>query len=281
MGARGLALHTWTLDTTPLADVLRIARHTGWDAVELRRIDFARAREAGRPAEEVLELVRASGLAVACVGVEPGWMFAEGAERGRLLRAFEESCRFAAALACPTVMSPADPGRGDITRAVSSLREVGDIAATHGVRLAVEFNSVAQQFNTLERMREALSRAGHRHCGLLLDTYHFHRSGGNPQRLEDLAPGEILYLQYSDVPKNGLQPGKTLDRLPPGQGGVPFRAIFQRLAAKGYSGYLSYEAPNPSAWARNPDEVAREALQATHAVLNGRSGPSSLVAARR
>ena len=40
-----LALHTWTLDTTPLAEVLRIARSTGWDAVELRRIDFERRRQ--------------------------------------------------------------------------------------------------------------------------------------------------------------------------------------------------------------------------------------------
>ena len=42
-----LALHTWTLDTTPLADALRIAKRTGWNAVELRRIDFDRARDAG------------------------------------------------------------------------------------------------------------------------------------------------------------------------------------------------------------------------------------------
>jgi len=37
-----LALHTWTLDTTPLTDVLRLARRVGWDGVELRRIDFTR-----------------------------------------------------------------------------------------------------------------------------------------------------------------------------------------------------------------------------------------------
>lgn len=279
MGARGLALHTWTLDTTPLSDVLRIARHTGWDAIELRRMDFARAREAGQSAEEVLDLVRGCGLAVACVGVELGWMFAEGAERQRLLRAFEESCGWAATLACPTVMSPVDPGRGDIDRAVSSLREVGDIAAKHGVRLAVEFNSVAEQFNTLERIREVLSRAGHAHCGLLLDTYHFHRSGGSPQDLQEVAPEEIVYFQYSDVPTSGLTPGKTLDRLPPGRGGVPFRPIFEWLAARGYAGYLSYEAPNPSAWARDPEAVAREALTATHAALNGGPRLISLVSA--
>lgn len=280
MGARGLALHTWTLDTTPLGDVLRIARQTGWDAIELRRIDFARARQAGQSAEQVLDLVRASGLAVACVGVELGWMFAEGAERQRLLRAFEESCGFAAALGCPTVMSPVDPGRGDISRAVASLREVGDIAARHGVHLGVEFNCVAEQFNSLERVRELLSRAGHAHCGLLLDTYHFHRSGGSPQSLEDVAPQEIVYFQYSDVPTSDLQPGKTLDRLPPGRGGVAFRPIFEWLAARGYAGYLSYEAPNPSAWARDPEAVAREALTATHAVLGGVSRLISFVSAK-
>ena len=37
-----LALHTWTLDATPLAEALQVARATGWDAVELRRLDFAR-----------------------------------------------------------------------------------------------------------------------------------------------------------------------------------------------------------------------------------------------
>ena len=44
-----LALHTWTLDSTPLADALGIAKATGWDGVELRRIDFRRAEESGRP----------------------------------------------------------------------------------------------------------------------------------------------------------------------------------------------------------------------------------------
>ena len=268
---KGLALHTWTLDTTPLTDALRIARTTGWDAVELRRLDFARAHEAGRTADQVLDLVRQNGLPVACIGVQAGWMFAEGAERSRLLQTFAESCRWAAALQCATVMSPVDPGRGDLRQAVASIREVGDIAATHGVRLALEFNSQAEQFNTLERLREALTGASHPHCGLLLDTYHFQRSGGDVRRLEDLAPGEIAYFQYSDVPRQGLQPGKSLDRLPPGQGSVPFREIFEQLREKRYNGYLSYEAPNPSAWARDPEAVAREAVAATRAVLPGPS----------
>jgi 2-keto-myo-inositol isomerase len=261
------ALHTWTLDTTPLPEVLRIARATGWGGVELRRIDFARARAAGRTPEDVLDLIRASGLPVACVGVEIGWMFAAGEERRRLLAAFEESCRWAAALRSTLVMSSVDRGRGEASQAAASVREAGDIAAAHGVRLALELNSQAEQLNTLGRVRDVLALADHPACGLLLDTYHLHRSGCAPGALEDVAPAQIVYVQYSDVPRAGLAPGQVLDRLPPGQGSVPFAEFCEVLTQKAYAGYLSYEAPNLAAWGRDPEAVAREALVATRAVL--------------
>jgi 2-keto-myo-inositol isomerase len=259
-----LALHTWTLDTTPLRTVLEIARTTGWDAVELRRIDFDRAAAAGQSEAEVIELVRTSGLAVSAVGVTHGWMFAEGSEREQLLNTFERSCAAATALGCSTVMSPVDKERGEVGRAADSVREVGDIAARYRVKVALEFNSQADQFNTLESVREVLALSKQPAVALLLDTYHLQRSGGV---FDGVAPEEIAYVQYSDTPRSGSQPGYTTDRLPPGQGLVDFREVFGLLAEKGYTGPLSYEAPNPAAWARDPLEVAREALEATRAVL--------------
>jgi len=262
-----LALHTWTLDTTPLPQVLTAIRAAGWDAVELRRIDWERAAKAGQTAAEMADLVKASGLPVACVGVEAGWMWARGDERARLFEVFDEQCGRAAALGSARVMSPVDRGRGELREAAASLREAGDIAARHGVRLAVEFNSQAEQLNALDRMRELMALASHPACGLLLDTYHLGRSGAQPRALEDVAPAEIAYVQYSDVPVSGLEPGKALDRLPPGKGSVPFKEFFGVIAAKSYRGPMSYEAPNPAAWARQAEDVAREALAATRAVL--------------
>jgi sugar phosphate isomerase/epimerase len=262
-----LALHTWTLDTTPLDEVLRIARRVGWDGIELRRVDFTRAAARGQEAAEVLALVKASGLPVACVGVELGWMWAERDERRRLLQVFDEQCARAAALGCATVMSPVDKGRGDPRRAAESVREVGSLAAKHGVRLTIEFNSQAEQLNTLGVMREVMATASHPACGLLLDTYHLWRSAATLRELDDLPPAEIAYVQYGDVPARGLEPGKFTDRLPPGQGVVPFAEFFSLLARKGYRGFMSYEAPNPAAWARSPEDVAREALAATRARL--------------
>ena len=42
-----IALHTWTVDTTPLDDALRVAREAGYNAVELRHVDFMRGLKAG------------------------------------------------------------------------------------------------------------------------------------------------------------------------------------------------------------------------------------------
>ena len=127
-----LGLHTWTLDTTPLAQVLRIIDRTGWNAVELRRIDFVRAAEVGHTQADVIALVRGSGVPVAAVGVEPGWMYADGEELKRLLGVFTEQCRAAEALGAAIVMSPVDRGTGPLAQAAGRIREVGALAGQLG-----------------------------------------------------------------------------------------------------------------------------------------------------
>jgi len=135
------------------------------------------------------------------------------------------------------------------------------------VRLALEFNSQCAQLSTLAAVREVTTRAAHPHVGLLLDTYHLGRSGATLKQVDEVAPAEIAYVQFSDPPRTGLEPGKALDRLPPGQGSYTFREFFALMDAKGYTGYASYEAPNEAAWKRDPTDVAREALAATNAVI--------------
>ena len=78
---------------------------------------------------------------------------------------------------------------------------------------------------------------------------------------------ELVYIQFSDVPHGELKRGEVLNRLPPGQGRVPFKEFFAAVRATGYAGFMSYEAPNPVAWARPPQDVAREAVTATRSLL--------------
>lgn len=263
-----LALHMWTIDTTPLATALDAAKQGGFDAVELRRTDFKRCYEAGMSNEQVIDLVRKSGIPVGVLGVEYGWLFATGDESKRLFKDFRESCANAVALDCRMLMSAPGQVAGPIADAIKYLREAGDIAAEHGLRLAIEFNSQHDVLNKLEVLRELIEGAGKPNCGYLVDAYHFARSGAGGRGFESIPGEQIFCFQYSDLspnPVSGMR--RPTDRLPPGKGTVQWREVLGLLAEKGYTGYLSYEAPNPEQWARSPYDVAREGVELTRKLL--------------
>ena len=263
-----LALHMWTIDTTPLKTALDAARVAGYDAVELRRTDFKRCLDTGMTNPQVLDLIRSSGIPVGVLGVEYGWLFATGDESKRLFTVFRESCENAVALGCDMLMSAPGPVGGPIKYAIEYLRRAGDIAAEYGLRLAIEFNSQHEVLNKLSVLRELLDGAGKPNCGYLIDAYHFTRSAAGGRGFEDVPAERIFCFQYSDLSPNPVTGVKRpTDRLPPGKGVVKWREILTLLAEKKYTGYLSYEAPNPDQWVRSPYDVAREGVELTRALL--------------
>lgn len=264
----GLALHLWTIDTTPLEAALVAAKAADFDAVELRRVDFKRCHERGLSNDAVLTLIRDSGLKVSAVGAEYGWTFAGKDDRERLFASLEEACENAIALDCATVMSGIGPGTAPFDEGVANVRRAGEIVARHGLRLALEYQFQHPIVRNLDILRDLIARAGQPSVGLLLDAYHLQRGGRPGRGFEEVSGPEIFYVQFSDVPDappNGVPP---TDRLPPGKGIVHWSDLLQSLADKGYRGYLSYEAPNPAHWARGAADVAREGVQAARGILD-------------
>ena len=263
-----LALHMWTIDTTPLKTALDAARAAGYDAVELRRTDFKRCFDAGMTNAQVLDLIRASGIPVGVLGVEYGWLFATGDESARLFNVFRESCENAVALDCNMLMSAPGPVQGPIEDAIEYLKRAGDIAAKYGLKLAIEFNSQHPVLNKLAVLRELIEGAGRKNCGYLVDAYHFTRSGAGGRGFESVPAEQLFCFQYSDLSANPVTGvARPTDRLPPGKGVVKWRDMLGLLAEKKYTGYLSYEAPNPEQWERSPYAVAREGVELTRKLL--------------
>lgn len=265
-----IALHTWTLDKTPLSEALTIAREAGFNAIELRFGDFRRCFEAGMNNDQVLDMIRDSGLKVSVMGTEYGVMFARDGELQRLLDSLDITCANAVALGCDTIMVA--PGLNPPTsaaQAAENFRKCGEVAKKYGIRFALEFNSRHAIINRLSVAREILAMAGHPHCGLLLDAYHLHCSGAVGRGFAELPDEQIFAFQYSDAPPNPVQVRTATDRLPPGKGVIPWVDVFQLLMEKNYRGYISYEAPNPAQWSRPPAEVAREAVTATREFIAG------------
>ena len=189
-----LALHMWTIDTTPLATALDAARVAGFDAVELRRTDFKRCFDAGMSNAQVLDLIRKAGIPVGVLGVEYGWLFATGDESKRLFGVFRESCENAVALGCNMLMSAPGPVQGTIKDAIEYLKRAGDIAAEYKLRLAIEFNSQHPVLNKLAVLKELLDGAGKENCGYLIDAYHFTQERRRRARFRERAGRENLLL---------------------------------------------------------------------------------------
>jgi sugar phosphate isomerase/epimerase len=264
---RGLALHTWTVDTTPLEGALAAARAGGFDAVELRRVDFDRCAGRGLGNRAVIDLVRAAGLPVSAMGVEYGWIFSSGPERERLLGVFRECCENAVALGCGMMMSAIGPGTATADEAVANIRHAGEIAAGFGLKLTLEYQFQHPVVRSLDILRELIARAERPNVGLLLDAYHLQRGGRAGRGFEDVPGAEIFYVQLSDVPDAPPPALPPVDRLPPGKGIVGWTDLFGLLAEKGYRGYLSYEAPNPAHWQQPAAETARQGADAARRAL--------------
>jgi sugar phosphate isomerase/epimerase len=144
----------------------------------------------------------------------------------------------------------------------------GDIAAEYGLKLAIEFNSQHDVLNSLAVLTTLIEGADRPNCGYLIDAYHFTRSGAGGRGFEKVPADKIYCFQYSDVspnPVTGVR--RPTDRLTPGKGIVKWRDMLGLLFEKGYTGYLSYEAPNPELWARSPYDVAREGVELTRRLL--------------
>lgn len=264
-----IALHTWTLDSTPLDHAFRVAGEVGYDGVELRYADFLRCRAAGMSEEAMLRLVRDAGIAVAEVGTESGMLFAADDEAERLLGSLRYACEKAVALGCDQIMMPPGPvAAGASATPERRLRDCAEIAAGHGLKFALEFNSRHPVVRTLEAGLELVVAVDMDNCGLLIDTYHLCSSGGGARSIGQVPVEKIFMVQFSDIPAGpATQASVPIDRLPPGDGVVPFAEIFATLMAKRYRGYLSYEAPNPGQWNRPAQTVAREGLTRVRALL--------------
>jgi len=266
--AQRLALHTWTLESTPFPEVLRVAREAGWNAVEIRRSDVLQAYKAGLRPDEVIAMIRDADIPVAVTGTEYGLLFSSGSERERLLDVLDDTCVIARAVGCDMIMTATGQAGGSLDTAVANMRAAADVVAGHGLRLAYEYSSAHQMMNTLDIARELHARVAHPAFGLLLDTYHLERSGAGGRGFAGVPAEHIFAVQYSDVPPTAPQGMlRPTDRLTPGRGCVRWSEVFALLAEKSYQGYLSYEAPNPEQWARPAPETAREGVEATRALL--------------
>lgn len=102
--------------------------------------------------------------------------------------------------------------------------------------------------------------------GLILDTWHWHHGGSDPESIREIPADRILDVHLSDSPSAPAEDIRDSERLAPGQGIIDLKLFFQLLDEKGYSDAVAVEVFGGFA-KETPADAARLAFEASQTMF--------------
>ncbi len=250
---------------------LEAAAKAGFDAVEIwsRKLDaYLKTRDAGA----LKALLDSHGLRAASLCPYGLVGFSDNREQ---LRAIERAAAVAAGIDCPVLLVCADAPPAGMDRdeafdvMAATARDYAVRAAGHGVKIAIEPLGRHPFIPGPREALEVIERAGHDSLGLMMDFFHYYKSG---VPLEDIRaiPTELLLIVHVDDCED-LPPADLTDghRLYMGEGVLPLKDMMGILREKGYSGALSVEIFREEYWEKDPVEISVAAKAAYDRMVEG------------
>jgi sugar phosphate isomerase/epimerase len=257
-----LGLHTGSILHTNLMTDIRVARETGFDAIELTIPKLLRYLDAGYKAGQILPLL--GDLRVAMIN---SFLHIERQEpefRQQLREQCQRLCQVAQTLSCPTLQVVALSAlegeswpeiRSKVGR---SLAELADIAVPFGIRLALEPVTFTP-LHSLSQALEVLEEAGRDNVGLCLDTFHLWTGGTPWDEVAALDPGLILVAHISDATARRGSQWSDADRdVLLGDGILPLAEGIEAIRATGYDDLWCVEMMGAYHWEWDPFVLAQE-----------------------
>jgi 4-hydroxyphenylpyruvate dioxygenase len=146
-------------------------------------------------------------------------------------------------LICSNV-SPAS--LGGIDRAAADFHALGELAASHGLRVGFEALAWGRHVNDYRDAWEIVRQADHKSIGIILDSFHALAPAFPVSAIQSIPADRIFLVQLADAPKLGLDvlSWSRHFRCFPGQGDLPVDAFMEAITATGYAGPLSLEIFN-------------------------------------
>jgi 4-hydroxyphenylpyruvate dioxygenase len=229
-----------------LDEKLRAIAGAGFDAVEIFENDLLTFN--GSPGD-VGQLCRDLGLSICAF--QPFRDF-EGMPEPQRSRNFARAQhKFDLMLQLQTdlllICSNVSPvSQGGIDRAAADFHALGELAASHGLRVGFEALAWGRHVNDYRDAWEIVRRADHQSIGIILDSFHALAPAFPVSAIQSIPADRIFLVQLADAPKLGLDAlsWSRHFRCFPGQGDLPVNAFMEAIVATGYTGPLSLEIFN-------------------------------------
>jgi sugar phosphate isomerase/epimerase len=265
-GTQDLYLSAMTLRYASFADRVLAAAAAGFTGIGMGVVDWLDARRADFSEAQLLDYVRRHGLQVTELEFLKDW-WAEADVRGVRL---EEDLVFylAGALDVPQINAGLFADVPDDS-VVAGFRRLCARAADHGVRVALEFMPYSA-LPTLAHAQRVIAESGATNAGLMLDAWHWQRSGGNLDETLALDPAQVFGVQLCDAqaqPHADLRHEGRHLRVLPGHGAADLAGFIGAVRSIGVTEPFAVEVLSDELDARHPVQAARLAAEAAHEVL--------------
>jgi sugar phosphate isomerase/epimerase len=260
---------TATMYCNLLTDI-RIAKETGYDAIEIRGSKLFRYLDQGLAIDDLL--YHLGGFPVV------GLSFVQDIERQApgeytaLLEECERMCGLAETLGCQMVQlvnGPVEPGgtyKGLVGQPWPEIRKLtarnlaalADIGAKHGVSFYLETPTWAP-LHTLKQALEVIDATERANVGLVVDFWHYWCSGVTPEEVANLRKEVIQCVHLCDgLERHGERghPSQIGRGVWTGGGRIPLREWVDAVLATGFDGWWSCEFLSPRHWELDPWRTA-------------------------
>ena len=259
---------------TPFTERLALAASAGFTGLSMWESDYLGARAEGHSDADLRGALADHGIEIAELDALTRWLPGEdGAVQSDWTTSFEETDFYAVADAIGArSVNVVDLGARrtiSVDDAAEAFAGVCDRAREHGLLVHIEFlpwSSIPDFQSAWEIVRQA----GRDNGGVLLDTWHFLRSGGTPESLRELPRDRVFAIQVSDAPavaEANLMEETMARRLLPGQGAARVRDVLDVLSDGGCTAPVGVEVFSTELGALPAEQAILQMAEATRGVL--------------
>ncbi|MEE3650354.1 MULTISPECIES: sugar phosphate isomerase/epimerase family protein [unclassified Brenneria] len=261
------ALHGVSVWYSNAVTQLRIAKDSGFDALEILPEHLFRYLDNGGSFENFTQLMESYGIEISCINALKRIGRYQPAEHEALIQEARKICHAAQMLRCPVVQIMALNELDDLSEEtrneilVKNISEIADIAKSYGIKLQIEVVAFTR-FNSLSQALEIIKRVGRDNVGLVIDFWHLHAGGATtPDEVARMDVNLIYGVHFCDG--RAARPGEVWDEwvqrdYQPGEGDVDIPAWINAVRATGYDGVWCPEQLSPTHWEDDLWQIAKD-----------------------
>lgn len=264
-------LNTATTRGKPLADDIRLCGEVGFEGIEIDTRKLDEYIEAGGTIADLRALLTGSG--VKCVGLMAFAFtpFSGREEQLERIRRYGPLCRdLGGELLLAFIAEQPDPGLSReraIEQAAWAATGYAEAAHEFGLRVALEPIGGREFMGGPDDALAIVDASGHPALGIMVDTFHYHKSAVPPERVARIPPEQILIVHINDAENLPAESLVDANRLYPGLGILPLHGYLKALLQAGYEGFLSVEIFREEYWLDEHASIIRNAKTALDQVL--------------